>query len=423
MTGKYAGAAKCKECHEEEHGDWLATHHAKALETLEAEGRGTDPDCVICHVVGFGEAGGYVSRQTTNSLAGVQCENCHGPGREHCDDEENEAKFPTKTISAKICGQCHTGCECHRGSTHPNYQLWKASTHGRVDPNVAAYFAAGEKLAECGPCHSGDYREVACIQGKTVDDNLLAGEDPNKMNGITCVICHNPHAKTANATAPIGDWDYQLRCRDLVACTPCNSADEACDPNRYNLCGQCHRSRGTTWQSTESKPHGSVQANVYTGEMPMPTGQENAPLVPNKASDHADVAVQCSTCHMYCENEEGASTPETGGHTYKAIMKGCGGTDCHESSLEAQAITITLQDTVQASLDDIAARLGDPKTWEYTEEGGPDAAGQAAISDVIKKVRFLYHYVLSDGSLGVHNPQYVKDMLAEADQLLTSILR
>ena len=65
-------------------------------------------------------------------------------------------------------------------------------------------------------------------------------------------------------------------------------------------------------------------------------------------------------------------------------------------------------------------RLGDPATWEYTSDGGPDEAGQAMITDNIKKIRFLYHYILSDGSLGIHNPAYVRDMLTESDKLLTT---
>ncbi len=74
-------------------------------------------------------------------------------------------------------------------------------------------------------------------------------------------------------------------------------------------------------------------------------------------------------------------------------------------------------------LDDVAARLGDAAAWEYVENGGPDAAGQAAIGSEIKKARFLYHYVVSDGSFGVHNPAMVRAMLIEAQALLTSIGR
>jgi hypothetical protein len=80
-----------------------------------------------------------------------------------------------------------------------------------------------------------------------------------------------------------------------------------------------------------------------------------------------------------------------------------------------------LQAEVQAGLDAIAARLGDPATWEYTSAGGPDAAGQAAIPDVVKQVRFMYYWILNDGSLGVHNPEYARSIITQAGILLTSI--
>ena len=80
-----------------------------------------------------------------------------------------------------------------------------------------------------------------------------------------------------------------------------------------------------------------------------------------------------------------------------------------------------LQAEVTAALADIATRLGDVSTWEYTSGGGPDADGQALLPDEIKQIRFLYHYVESDGSLGVHNPEYVRAILRKADELLTGL--
>ena len=52
----------------------------------------------------------------------------------------------------------------------------------------------------------------------------------------------------------------------------------------------------------------------------------------------------------------------------------------------------------------------------YSGHGGNRPIAQ--YSDEIKKARFLYHYALNDGSLGVHNPGYFKDMLEKALDLL-----
>lgn len=57
--------------------------------------------------------------------------------------------------------------------------------------------------------------------------------------------------------------------------------------------------------------------------------------------------------------------------------------------------------------------------WGYSSEGG--TSSQSSIPDVIKKVRFIYFYTLNDGSYGIHNPTYVKNMIAEAEALLSGI--
>lgn len=47
-------------------------------------------------------------------------------------------------------------------------------------------------------------------------------------------------------------------------------------------------------------------------------------------------------------------------------------------------------------------------------------ADQDLVSDEIAKARSLDDYSLSDGSLGMHNPAYVRDVLIEANVLITS---
>ena len=48
-------------------------------------------------------------------------------------------------------------------------------------------------------------------------------------------------------------------------------------------------------------------------------------------------------------------------------------------------------------------------------------AAQAAVPVAAKKARFLYHYSLNDGSLGIHNPDYVREMLVQAQSLADSL--
>lgn len=100
----YVGADKCKMCHKLQHASWLETTHAKATEAAKAS---TDREfgaaCLGCHATNADE-----------SLCGVQCEACHGPGSDYkkmsiMKDIEaakaNGLRIPTQ----ETCNGCHTG--------------------------------------------------------------------------------------------------------------------------------------------------------------------------------------------------------------------------------------------------------------------------------------------------------------------------
>lgn len=101
--GQYLGAESCIECHQPYVDSWKATKHSAAFATLERVGKSKDPECVKCHVVGFGEEGGFLSLKATPGLSGVQCESCHGPGREHAADFS-----PMRQVGIEVCLKCHT---------------------------------------------------------------------------------------------------------------------------------------------------------------------------------------------------------------------------------------------------------------------------------------------------------------------------
>ena len=100
----YLGAAKCAECHQLFEESWKKTRHARAFSSLKQAGKSADPECVVCHTVGFGEKGGFRNIETTPELANVQCEECHGLDREHIDDFSR----PMKRVSRAVCLKCHT---------------------------------------------------------------------------------------------------------------------------------------------------------------------------------------------------------------------------------------------------------------------------------------------------------------------------
>jgi hypothetical protein len=120
---------------------------------------------------------------------------------------------------------------------------------------------------------------------------------------------------------------------------------------------------------------------------------------------------------MYRQDFQDELAPAIAGHTFDVNQASCASSGCHPSTEQALAVQQTLQAEIQGRLDRVKTLLGDPSTWEYEAGGGP--ADQSGITDAVKQARFLYYYALNDGSLGMHNPAYVRAMLVKAELLLT----
>jgi hypothetical protein len=115
---KYTSSKSCKPCHEYEYEKWSTKAHADAYATLKRVGSESDPECVVCHVVGMKYESGFVSEQTTEALKDVGCEVCHGPGSEHISSLGN-----VETTGPKMdCTDCHT--PEHSGEYAENEELY-----------------------------------------------------------------------------------------------------------------------------------------------------------------------------------------------------------------------------------------------------------------------------------------------------------
>lgn len=412
LTGKYVGSARCSLCHINAHTNWSQTLHAGALDTLEAMGQDTNSICLPCHTVGFGQSGGFVDRATTDDLAGGGCETCHGPARDHVENIEDRSLRPTVSLSSALCAVCHTG------EHHPHSEEWSESGHAHLNEAVAGGILAGatSSVQNCGLCHSGDVFVAVQAKGRTIADGAFVGLTDADLHPITCAVCHDPHRRTGNAAAPDEGRDFQLRFSEVATPQATNSIAAATDRTRFNLCGQCHHSRGRVWTDTARAPHHSIQSNVYVGEMPMPVGQESTPLVFSRVSVHSFAPEQCATCHLFRQDFQSEVAPAISGHTFTVDFNSCALSGCHPSVGQASAVQATLSAEFDGRLATVRQLLGDPATWEYSSAGGPE--DQSALSDAVKQARFLYYYALYDGSKGMHNPAYVRDMLIKAEQLL-----
>jgi len=142
-TPKFVGSNKCKTCHNKaevgsQYSIWLEGSHASSLETLKSDaskaiakkmGLKTDPtespECLICHVTGWGTKSGYQlsvdptnkrAVKTNGDLSRVGCESCHGPGSVYKSKKNmigiaggsiDGASMGLTTIVEATCTVCH----------------------------------------------------------------------------------------------------------------------------------------------------------------------------------------------------------------------------------------------------------------------------------------------------------------------------
>jgi hypothetical protein len=135
-TGQtYTGAKRCSSCHFKQYMVWKKTKHGKeAWESVPAKYQ-SDPECLKCHVTGYGTTGGYVSGtapEILQNLLGTSCEACHGPGSKHeeiakkyttkktlAPDEDKEVRGSIyKLLPQNVCVRCHA-TQGHK--EHPKY--------------------------------------------------------------------------------------------------------------------------------------------------------------------------------------------------------------------------------------------------------------------------------------------------------------
>ena len=102
----YDTAEACGKCHAEEYRSWSKTRHARAFESISRTGRQDDPECILCHTVGYGRKGGFESMKETPAFGRVTCQACHIVAADH-KDKGVKAPEPNIYINSRLCMSCH----------------------------------------------------------------------------------------------------------------------------------------------------------------------------------------------------------------------------------------------------------------------------------------------------------------------------
>lgn len=101
----YVSAMACQRCHQQEYLQWSATRHAFAYETLLKKERYFDSGCLSCHTTGFGYSTGFQIGDQDSAFKGVQCETCHGPGKQHVGNPKKDNI--RRAAETSLCLTCH----------------------------------------------------------------------------------------------------------------------------------------------------------------------------------------------------------------------------------------------------------------------------------------------------------------------------
>ncbi len=114
LKGYFAGPDMCGKCHAKSFHNWSSTKHARAFSALVNTGDQYDPECLPCHVTGYGYPGGYGdgAKGGRPDLRNVTCEDCHGAGGLHYNYEIpgnylSPYNVPSGHVKEKVCTRCH----------------------------------------------------------------------------------------------------------------------------------------------------------------------------------------------------------------------------------------------------------------------------------------------------------------------------
>jgi hypothetical protein len=462
-TASYAGARACLECHSGPHASFMNTAHGGAFTNrwFVMQGGQTNSSCLACHTVGYGLPTGFaVTNRNGNltystHLAGVQCENCHGPAARHAANPGDFTVRPRVEIAATVCGGCHTAQSVPSdvaASHRPYYENWNSSTHRAVNDAVQANFSGGSNsIANCGRCHSGTVRQALLKNAP-----LPVGHEASAI-GVACSTCHDAHNIHVHSNVLAGAQfftnnltgfsyiftndtlgaRYTNQLREPLASLVDYRASGAFATNydaRINGCAQCHNDRGASYLSTKSPPHRSLHYNMLLGTV----GEMTNSMPPSFPAAHSRIEKQCASCHMQIPAGES-------GHKFKLTSyEACA--SCHGSASNAEGLVdllsgliTSLSEDVKEGLDQwgttrspVAIRGYGALAWEYENAGqlsSPDGTGhgptmeeQQYIPANIKKARFNLYLVANDASFGVHNGPLAITLLQAAQSWVTTEL-
>jgi peroxiredoxin len=268
----YSGNEFCDVCHEPENQTWQLTNHARAFDSLVRHGADRDAECLGCHVVGWGEPGGFSPADPADHLENVGCETCHGRGGGHLDEKPPEDP-PAEPDYQEICEGCHNqehslGFDyarfLPRVSHQENLQLADLSLEERrrileerrrPRQDLLPTFAKYTGSQACQECHQEEFATWSKQPHAAAVEKL---EDPTETEDAECLRCHTT-AFGKPGGFPVGGRPAEHPDLAVVGCESCHGpGSEHIEPEGpktgnivalgdkcdtcvvLQICGSCH---------------------------------------------------------------------------------------------------------------------------------------------------------------------------------------
>jgi predicted CXXCH cytochrome family protein len=375
-TGVMVGDDMCTVCHDgstaaDKFTGWKKTaHYSAAQRKLDGVSGAYFPkECMACHSVGWSPVannGGFDDVAATSNwifdkpaagtwakllsdkpelakLAGIQCENCHGPQS----SSAHKGGASRVSFSNEVCAACHQEEPYHY---KPEQMEGTGHSNAEIAVTEASWENRNASVGHCGRCHAAQgfakyakQLELGYSGNLTMDGKLPAADGSNVLvfdvankaaqtaksekwardNGldkanvqpVTCTACHDPHEATNPA---------QLRLYNDIAELP-NGIKGIKGVGAGALCMACHNTRNGEKNDFVAAPTGFTGPH-YSSETDVLYGF-NAYFMPRwTPSHHLAIKDTCAGCHVAIPTDAQAAKKQASNHAFRTdttICKKC----------------------------------------------------------------------------------------------------
>jgi len=259
----------------------------------------------------------------------------------------------------------------------------------------------------CAGCHGSEGAEARIDAGLPPHHESVTGID--NVSPMNCRTCHDVHK-----TYTLDDWSLTGDAQPVEL----EMTGTIFDGGEGNLCANCHQSRNAlpvamngeiTIETTRFGPHHGIEAQMMLGEGGL--GVRSRPNVHYK-----EVGDTCVDCHMGVV-EEASNEPLSAvgrNHTFHAESDTCNA--CHEDIDDFDYENV--QSDVQALMDEVQPLLVAAGIMDGSE-GRETRSVEGTYPEEVVNAMWNYMVVLEDGSKGVHHPDWAKELLEYARDVLS----